>query len=143
MHDTPLVLGGKEFSSRLIVGTGKYPSMDIMRQALEESGALALGDAVSAFGYPEAGSTHGRTPIVHSRGVVSGFERIPGNPVWVKTDAWVGPGHSGGALVDAEGRLVGVPAATLGTVERLALAIPVPVIPEAWREEVRKALPAR
>ena len=27
MYDTNLVLGGKEFTSRLIVGTGKYSSM--------------------------------------------------------------------------------------------------------------------
>jgi thiazole synthase len=39
MHDTNLVLGGKEFTSRLIVGTGKYTSNEIMREALEASGA--------------------------------------------------------------------------------------------------------
>src|SRR5439155_494301 len=35
MSDTNLVIGGKEFSSRLIVGTGKYASMDVMKQAHE------------------------------------------------------------------------------------------------------------
>ena len=39
MQDTNLVLGGKEFSSRLIVGTGKYATNEIMRQDDEESGA--------------------------------------------------------------------------------------------------------
>ncbi|HXG03644.1 MAG TPA: thiazole synthase [Candidatus Binatia bacterium] len=39
MHDTPLVIGGREFTSRLIVGTGKYSSLEVMRQAHEESGA--------------------------------------------------------------------------------------------------------
>ncbi|HXG16588.1 MAG TPA: thiazole synthase [Calidithermus sp.] len=39
MYDTPLVIGGREFTSRLIVGTGKYSSLDVMRQAHEESGA--------------------------------------------------------------------------------------------------------
>ena len=38
MYDTNLVLGGKEFTSRLIVGTGKYSSMDVMRDAHEASG---------------------------------------------------------------------------------------------------------
>ena len=33
MQDTPLVLGGKEFQSRLIVGTGKYPSFEVMKDA--------------------------------------------------------------------------------------------------------------
>ena len=31
MHDTNLVLGGKDFTSRLIVGTGKYARNEIMR----------------------------------------------------------------------------------------------------------------
>ncbi len=33
------VLAGRELSSRLIVGTGKYESFDLMREALEASGA--------------------------------------------------------------------------------------------------------
>ncbi|MBI3031727.1 MAG: thiazole synthase [Candidatus Rokubacteria bacterium] len=46
MHDTPLVLGGKEFQSRLIVGTGKYPSFEIMKEALAASGAQLITVAV-------------------------------------------------------------------------------------------------
>src|SRR4030042_895914 len=34
-----LVIAGKEFNSRLLVGTGKFSSCDIMADALEESGA--------------------------------------------------------------------------------------------------------
>src|SRR5437764_6232147 len=37
MHD-PLVIAGREFGSRLIVGTGKYPSFDVMREAIVASG---------------------------------------------------------------------------------------------------------
>jgi thiazole synthase len=36
---TPLTIDGKAFSSRLLVGTGKFASADIMRDALEASGA--------------------------------------------------------------------------------------------------------
>src|SRR5437667_271090 len=46
MQDTNLVLGGKDFTSRLIVGTGKYSSNEIMRQAHEESGAEIVTVAV-------------------------------------------------------------------------------------------------
>src|SRR5437870_4780006 len=42
MSDTNLVIGGKEFSSRLIVGTGKYASMDVMKQAHEAAGAAVV-----------------------------------------------------------------------------------------------------
>jgi thiazole synthase len=35
----PFELGGRQFSSRLIVGTGKYETMDLMAAAIEASGA--------------------------------------------------------------------------------------------------------
>ena len=38
MWDEPLTLGNRTFRSRLIVGTGKYPSFDVMRRCHEVSG---------------------------------------------------------------------------------------------------------
>lgn len=46
MEDRPLIINGKTYSSRLIVGTGKYPSFEIMRKALEESQAAMVTVAV-------------------------------------------------------------------------------------------------
>ncbi|MGH7390041.1 MAG: thiazole synthase [Candidatus Rokuibacteriota bacterium] len=56
MHDTSLVIGGREFTSRLIVGTGKYGSMDVMRQAHEESGAEIVTVAIRRVGLPSGES---------------------------------------------------------------------------------------
>src|SRR5438093_2902868 len=42
----PFIFGGKTFSSRLIVGTGKYSSFPLMKQALEESAAEIVTVAV-------------------------------------------------------------------------------------------------
>ncbi len=42
----PFLLGGKEFTSRLIVGTGKYASMEQMAEAIEASGAEIVTVAV-------------------------------------------------------------------------------------------------
>lgn len=42
----PLRLGDREFSSRLFVGTGKYPDMNTMQRALEESGADVVTVAI-------------------------------------------------------------------------------------------------
>jgi thiazole synthase len=39
VEDKPLVIAGKEYRSRLLVGTGKYASLEIMEEALRESGA--------------------------------------------------------------------------------------------------------
>jgi thiazole synthase len=57
MMDIPLVLGGKEFTSRLIVGTGKYPTNDVMREALEESGAEIVTVAVRRVNLPGTGES--------------------------------------------------------------------------------------
>ncbi len=46
MYDTNLTLGSKEFTSRLIVGTGKYASNELMRDAIEASGAEMVTVAV-------------------------------------------------------------------------------------------------
>jgi thiazole synthase len=42
----PLVLGGRTFASRLIVGTGKYATFPLMKEALEVSGAEIVTVAV-------------------------------------------------------------------------------------------------
>ncbi|MCA9589444.1 MAG: thiazole synthase [Myxococcales bacterium] len=39
MQDDPLVIAGRSFSSRLIVGTGKYASVELTEQAIDASGA--------------------------------------------------------------------------------------------------------
>src|SRR4029077_19531706 len=44
--DAPLVLGNHTFESRLIVGTGKYATYDLMRDCLDASGAEVVTVAV-------------------------------------------------------------------------------------------------
>jgi thiazole synthase len=56
-HDEPLVIGGKEFQSRLIVGTGKYPNMELMQQCHEASGADMVTVAVRRMELPGTGKT--------------------------------------------------------------------------------------
>ncbi|MGH9458366.1 MAG: thiazole synthase [Thermoanaerobaculia bacterium] len=46
VHADPFVLGGREFTSRLIVGTGKYATMELMAEAIEASGAEIVTVAV-------------------------------------------------------------------------------------------------
>src|SRR5580704_17773254 len=46
MTDTKLRLGTHEFTSRLIVGTGKYPSLDVMQAAHDASGAELVTVAI-------------------------------------------------------------------------------------------------
>ena len=57
MYDTNLVIGGKEFTSRLIVGTGKYSTLPIMRDAHEASGAEIVTIAVRRVSLPGTGES--------------------------------------------------------------------------------------
>ena len=45
MHD-PLLIAGRTFGSRLVVGTGKYPSHEVMRRAHDASGTEMVTVAV-------------------------------------------------------------------------------------------------
>src|SRR5262245_49968825 len=44
--DAPLVVGGHKFTSRLFLGTGKYPSFEIMQRAHEAAGTQCVTVAV-------------------------------------------------------------------------------------------------
>lgn len=46
VEDLPLRVGGHELSSRLIVGTGKYDTLELMRDSLVASGACSVTVAV-------------------------------------------------------------------------------------------------
>ncbi len=56
--DEPLVLGPHSFTSRLFLGTGKYPSMDSMVEALDVSGTECVTVAVRRM---EMGVPEGKT----------------------------------------------------------------------------------
>ncbi|MFV2058201.1 MAG: thiazole synthase [Thiohalomonadales bacterium] len=45
-EDSPLIIAGKEYSSRLLVGTGKYQDMEQTRVAIETSGAQIVTVAI-------------------------------------------------------------------------------------------------
>ena len=46
MHSSQLTIGGRALGSRLIAGTGKYPSVEVMGRALEATGATMVTVAV-------------------------------------------------------------------------------------------------
>ena len=91
-------------------------------EGLEERTAIALGsqddirqgDEVVALGYPASAS--GGKSLTSTAGVVSSVNTplrlpAPDQPRFtnlVQTDAALGPGNSGGPLVGADGRLVGI-----------------------------------
>lgn len=96
--------------------------------AMGNSDDMMIGDEINMFGYPGVG---GNTPT-YSKGTVSGFLDEDRNGVyeWIKTDATLAHGNSGGLSTDDQGRFVGVPTAgnsdeagTIGLVRSGNLAI--------------------
>jgi S1-C subfamily serine protease len=68
------------------------------------SDRLGVGDQLTLLGYPGLGGD----TITLTRGSVAGFLPDEG---WIKTDAEISSGNSGGAAIDSSGELVGVPSA--------------------------------
>jgi serine protease Do len=104
---------------------------NLMPISVRDTSDLSAGEWVFALGHPwgvEGAATGG---------VVIGFgAQIPENPrphqEWIAVNLPLRPGHSGGALVDAQGRLIGINAITSGP--SVGLAIPAHVV-EAFLEE--------
>jgi serine protease Do len=121
---TDLELVGVDPLSDLAVVHGKAPR--VAPAQFGDAEALRVGQLVIAVGNPLglAGSV--------TAGVVSGLGRSI--PVWaggnrrviedvIQTDAALNPGSSGGALADAQGRIVGINTAVAGA--GLGLAVPI------------------
>ncbi len=72
-----------------------------------DSDTVELGDSIRILGYPDIG---GET-ITFTVGTVSGFtsQSGAGERSWIKTDATIAGGNSGGTAVNDEGELIGIP----------------------------------
>lgn len=104
----------------------KIDLQDLPVMTLGDVRALQVGDAVLAIGNPFG---VGQTVTA---GIVSALDRQTrqSSPLqaFVQTDAAINPGNSGGALVDSEGRLVGINTAIFsrtGASNGIGFAVPV------------------
>jgi serine protease Do len=123
----------KPFSAKVIgkdeatdVAVLKIDANHLPAITLADSDQLEVGDIVLAIGNP---FNVGQTVTM---GVVSGLGRsglgISRYEDFIQTDAAINPGNSGGALVDAEGRLIGINTAIrteTGGYQGIGYAVPV------------------
>ena len=123
---------GREFNARVV---GKDPKSDIAVLKIDAKGLpaieladsdhLEVGDVVLAIGNPFGVGQTVTSGIISATGRGSlglDYEDM------IQTDAAINPGNSGGALVDAEGRLVGINTAILsrsGGFQGIGFAVPV------------------
>ncbi len=125
--------GGQEYTAK-VIGTDaptdsavlKIEATNLPALTLGNSDHLEVGDVVLAIGNPFG---IGQTVTM---GIVSAIGRgdlgITAYEDFIQTDASINPGSSGGALVDAEGRLVGINTAILsrtGGNQGVGFAVPI------------------
>ena len=124
----------KEYAAK-VVGTDpptdvavlKINANDLPAITLADSDQLEIGDLVLAIGNPYGLSQTVTMGIVSARGRngLAGFNQYQD---FIQTDAAINPGNSGGALVDGEGRLVGINTAIYsrdGGNQGIGFAVPV------------------
>jgi serine protease Do len=124
---------GRIFPHAKVVGTDPKTDIAVIKinaQSLPaltfaDSSQVSVGDIVLAIGNPWG---IGQTV---TQGIVSGKDRVTPNSSqdedFIQTDAAINPGNSGGALVDMDGRLVGINSEILsrsGGSQGVGLAIP-------------------
>ena len=113
----------------LSIKSGNLPTI-----AVGDSSKVSVGDPVLAIGSPLGLASTVTSGIVSAlnRPVTTGDEGSQSYVNAIQTDAAINPGNSGGALVDAQGRIVGVNSAiaTLssgGTSGSIGLGFSIPI----------------
>jgi serine protease Do len=124
---------GREFTAKVIgrdpktdVAVIRIEAKDLPVVPLANSDNVEVGDVVLAVGNPFGIGQTVTTGIVSAtgRGGAVGLDYED----FIQTDAAINPGNSGGALIDAEGRLIGINTAILsrtGGNQGIGFAIPV------------------
>ncbi len=127
---------GRELKAKVVgrdpqtdIAVIKVDAEDLPAITFADSGQIEVGDRVLAIGNPFG---IGQTVTT---GIVSAKSRRPGLGLdyedFVQTDAAINPGNSGGALVDIQGRLVGINTAILsrsGGFQGVGLAVPANLV---------------
>ncbi len=129
---TPAVITGSDRETDLAVL--KIDGSNLPAMSLQDQGALHVGDVVLAIGNPFGlGQTVTQgivSGLARSQAMLSGSENAQAFPAvdFIQTDAAINSGNSGGALVDADGKLVGINTFVLGRMsmdaEGIGFAIP-------------------
>ncbi len=108
---------------------------------LGDSGALSVADPLALTGYPWIGGTGSRVSVTYTEGVVAGFERTARGTL-IKTDGDMNYGNSGGAALNQQGELVGVPSSVVNEdAGQLGYLRPVDSLPAEWRRMIRARQP--
>jgi Do/DeqQ family serine protease len=107
----------------------KIDAENLPTVTLADSGKLRVGDVVFAIGNPlDVGQTVTMGIVSATGRSVGILSDVQGYEDFIQTDAAINQGNSGGALIDARGRLVGINSAILSTSQGnigIGFAIPI------------------
>jgi len=126
----------REFTAKVIgtdpktdVAVIKIEAENLPAATLADSTKLRVGDVVFAIGNPLGVGQTVTMGIVSATGRRVGIlDEVGGYEDFIQTDAAINQGNSGGALIDARGRLVGINSAIISTSQGnigIGFAIPV------------------
>ena len=129
----------REYTAKVIgtdpktdVAVIKIEAENLPAATLADSGKLRVGDVVFAIGNPLKVGQTVTMGIVSATGRRVGIlAEVAGYEDFIQTDAAINQGNSGGALVDARGRLVGINSAILSTSSGnigIGFAIPINLV---------------
>ena len=127
------IAGNKTESNARLIGRDELTDVAVLKidgehfpaATLADSDQLEVGDVVLAIGNPFGVGQTVTKGIVSALGRSVGFN---GYQNFIQTDAAINPGNSGGALIDAQGRLVGINTAIIsgsGGNQGIGFAVPV------------------
>ena len=123
---------GRELTAKVIgrdpqtdIAVVKVDATDLPAVTFADSSRIEVGDRVLAIGNPFGIGETVTTGIVSAKGRRAGLGLDYED--FVQTDAAINPGNSGGALIDVDGRLIGINTAILsrsGGFQGVGLAVP-------------------
>lgn len=132
---TVALTDGREFTAKVVgrdpqtdLAVVKIDAKDLPAVVVADSTQTEVGDRVLAIGNPFGIGETVTSGIISAKGRNVGIlAEVEGYEDFIQTDAAINPGNSGGALVDVDGRLIGINTAILsrsGGFQGVGLAVP-------------------
>ena len=136
---TVALTDGREFTAKVVgrdpqtdLAVVKIDAKDLPAVTFADSAKSEVGDRVLAIGNPIGIGETVTSGIVSAKGRNIGIlAEVEGYEDFIQTDAAINPGNSGGALVDINGRLLGINTAILsrsGGFQGVGLAVPANLV---------------
>ncbi len=135
---------GREFTAKVIgrdeqtdIAVIKVEADNLPAVTFADTSTIEVGDRVLAIGNPFGIGETVTSGIVSAKGRHVGIlADVQGYEAFIQTDAAINPGNSGGALVDVDGRLVGIEYLRFSVGAAASRAWDLPFPPTWWRKSL-------